>query len=85
MLLLLHKKKQLAYVDLNLNANSLGIDWSKDTRDDGDHLNYYGAKKVSAYTGTYLCSYTDLTDHRKETPYASWNEELKNHLALTGQ
>ena len=42
------------YVDLNLVHTDLGIDWDKDTFDAGDHLNVYGAVKVSRYVGEYL-------------------------------
>lgn len=79
------EKNQLPYVDLNLNNQQLGIDWSKDTRDKGNHLNFYGAKKVTDYMGTYLSEHTNLSDHRKEKLYVSWNKELKKYLAITEQ
>lgn len=78
-------EKQLTYIDLNLDIDTLGIDWAKDSRDDGDHLNYFGAKKVSDYMGKFLSDHTDLTDHRKEERFAGWNKELNNYLKLTEQ
>ena len=44
----------IKYNDLNLIYKDLGIDFEKDTADGGDHLNIYGAKKVSKYLGDYL-------------------------------
>lgn len=76
------KKNALPYIDLNLHTAKLGIDWSRDTRDRGNHLNYYGAKKVSDYMGLYLSTHTDLTDHRKQKQYLSWNKALKKYLTL---
>ncbi len=57
-------KEGIPYIDLNLQAEEIGLDWTKDTRDRGDHLNYYGAEKVSAYLGGYLKEGYSLTDHR---------------------
>lgn len=79
------QKNHLLYIDLNLKNDILGIDWYKDTRDRGNHLNFYGAKKVSGYMGTYLSQHMNLTDHRKEKLYKAWNKELKRYLRLTKQ
>ena len=79
------KKNHLLYIDLNLKNDILGIDWYKDTRDGGNHLNFYGAKKVSDYMGTYLSEHMNLSDHSKDKLYKSWNQELKRYLRLTKQ
>ena len=50
---------------------------SKDTRDMGDHLNYHGAYKVSAYLGKYLSKLKILEDHRGNDYYSSWDSALK--------
>ena len=76
-------ENHLAYLDLNLDESGAAIDWNKDTRDQGDHLNYYGAKKVSAYMGKYLFEHTKLTDHRNEQQFAGWNNEMKNYFKMT--
>lgn len=67
------KEYKLDLIDLNL-VDELGIDWSNETKDDGDHLNHSGAKKVSAYIGKYLESTKLLTDKRNDPKYKSWNK-----------
>lgn len=58
----------IAYVDLNL-GKEVDINWSKDTKDGGDHLNYRGAKKVTNYIGKYLRDNFSLTDYREVPDY----------------
>lgn len=65
----------IEYVDLNLLSDEIPIDWSVDTYDAGDHLNYTGAVKVSAYLGAYL-SQKGLADHRSDASYTAWNDAL---------
>ncbi len=67
----------LAFLDLNLKTNELGIDWNKDSLDKGDHMNYSGAQKVTAYLGEYLKMNYTLIDHRVEKSFNTWNESLK--------
>lgn len=49
----------VSYVDMNLE--SLSIDWTLDTPDAGDHLNGTGAQKASRWLGEFL-SQTGLFD-----------------------
>lgn len=77
-------KNGLSYLDLNLSLDQLLINWNTDSRDDGDHMNYYGAKKISSYLGEELSKRNLLTDHRQDPRFASWNQELDRYLALTG-
>ena len=67
----------LAYLDLNLLQDEVLIDWETDTKDGGDHMNAWGAEKVSAYLAQYLKEQYGLTDHRKEEGYADWEAALK--------
>ena len=71
----LSEKLNVEYIDLNLNVISgeIQIDWQRDTRDKGDHLNVFGAEKVSAYLGQYLRA-LGLDDHRGDEKFAPWNE-----------
>lgn len=67
------------YIDLNLMNDRIQIDWSKDTRDKGDHLNHFGAVKVSRFLSEYLKGTGLLTDHREDPAYAKWNDSLKKY------
>lgn len=73
----LAKTKNLNYIDLNI-IDDIDINWNKDFYDGGEHLNYQGAKKVSAYMGAYLQETYNLTDHRNDSSFQSWNEALMN-------
>lgn len=68
------------YVDLNLE--SLGIDWTKDTFDKGDHLNHFGSVKVTSFLADYLRDRSGLTDHRSDPAYSGWDQALKDYEAL---
>ena len=64
----------LPYIDGNLL--DLGIDWDTDTYDRGDHLNYRGAAKVTAWIGAYLRREAPgLTDRRGDPDYEIWDRD----------
>lgn len=75
----LAKEKNIEYIDLN---DELEIDWMKDTRDKGIHLNYIGAYKVSKYLGNYLKNTELLVDRRNDKKYDDWNKQLKKYNEL---
>lgn len=79
------ERNKLPLLDLNLKAEELGIDWSKDTYDKGDHLNFFGAQKVTNYIGNYLAENTKLIDHRKDEKYSFWNDIWKEYLKITNK
>ena len=64
------------FLDMNTLREEIPIDWKKDTIDRGDHMNYYGARKVTDYLGRYLAETGLLTDRRNEKAYEPWNESL---------
>lgn len=68
-----------SYLDLNTGPTKVDIDWSTETRDAGDHLNYFGAQKVSAYIGGYLSRFYNLPDHRSDAAYNAWNDSLERY------
>lgn len=63
----------ISYLDMNLLQEEIPITWTKDTRDKGDHLNHFGALKVSSYFGKYLWEQKLFEDKRKESAYEHWN------------
>ncbi len=69
-------KEKIKYFDMNTDV-SVSIDWLKDTRDKGDHLNYEGAKKTTMYIGEYLRMNYNLPDRRNEKLAGNWNKLLK--------
>ncbi len=64
------------YLDMNLMWEEIGIDWSTDTKDGGDHLNSSGAEKVSIFLAEYLEENYELPDHRNDEAYDSWNRDF---------
>lgn len=67
----------LTYLDLNL-IDEVVIDWQRDTYDNGDHLNYYGASKVTKYLGDYLKNTGLFVDKRSLSEYNHWNDALES-------
>lgn len=75
----LAEKYKVKFIDLNMD-DSIGIDWTQDTYDKGDHLNYSGAEKVTNFLGAYLDKRYDLPDHRGDKEYASWEKSVEKYL-----
>jgi len=69
------KKNSLDWLDMNLLLKEVGINWKTDSLDEGDHLNFSGAEKVTKYLGDYLSEKYDLPDHRGDPAFASWAKE----------
>ena len=66
------------YIDMNTESADVGIDWSRDTRDKGNHLNFYGAVKVTDWLGNYFKESGLLEDHRGNESYAeAWNGDIE--------
>lgn len=72
-------EKGYKYLDLNMKLDEVGIDWSTDSLDGGDHLNFRGAIKCSDYLSTYLSEQYTLPDHRGEDAYAGWDKLYKRY------
>ena len=69
------KKYNLEFI--NLNIENIGIDWIKDTKDRGAHLNNSGSKKVSLFLGNYLKNTNLVIDHRNDPYYKEWHTAYK--------
>ncbi|WP_159648316.1 hypothetical protein [Erysipelothrix aquatica] len=72
-------KNGLQYLDLNLLSSDLNIDWSKDTYDAGDHLNFFGAKKVSEFISESLENNSALKSNGMDIDRDLWMSEMKTY------
>ncbi len=84
-------KNGLDYFDMNVDAevasdadkkwnkSRVSIDWAHDTRDGGDHLNYYGAMKSTAALGEWLETNCDIPDRRGDEAYSDWKRDLEKY------
>ena len=77
----LAKEQNIPYLDLNLKAKELGMDWNRDSFDGGDHLNDAGSWKVSMYLTRYLKT-LHLPDHREDPAYSDWNDNAQSFLKI---
>lgn len=75
----LAKELGVEYLDMNLLNNEINIDWKKDSRDKGDHLNYTGSLKTTKFLGEYL-NKKGLPDHRADEKYESWNKYYNKYI-----
>lgn len=74
-------KLGVKFLDLNMELDGT-IKWKKDTADKGEHLNYRGALKTSAYLGEYLHDNYELPDHRGDEAYSKgWDADYKTYAA----
>lgn len=67
------------FLDLNVKNPGFSFDWKADTRDGGTHLNYWGAKDVTLYIGSYLHSHYTIPDHAKDPAYQEWNSDYTKY------
>lgn len=76
------KEYGIEFIDFNLpeNQEKIQFDWMKDTADIGNHLNIYGAEKVSKYIGKVLSEKYNLENHKNDEGISSdWNEVTKRY------
>ena len=72
------KENGIKFTDLNLNYKDFKLDFKEDTCDEGDHLNVYGATKVSNYLGKYINDNYKFDKH-DEKLIARWNKDLETY------
>ncbi len=77
------EEEGIEFIDLNEKKDEIQIDWSKETADKGDHVNYPGAKKVTKYLGEWLNKKNILENHKEDINYNFWKEDL-NIIISTG-
>ncbi len=75
----------LDYIDMNVLRDEIPIDWQTETADRGDHVNYSGALKVTAYLGKYINDLGIFEDKRQLEEYDSWNTAVSNFESSTGE
>ncbi|MDO4475573.1 MAG: hypothetical protein Q4B59_02165 [Lachnospiraceae bacterium] len=75
------REMDVEYIDFNAPGmrEQVGIDWTTDSLDGGDHLNHTGAKKITAYLREYLRE-EHLPDRRGDGRYVSWEEAGRAYL-----
>ncbi|MCR5527516.1 MAG: RICIN domain-containing protein [Lachnospiraceae bacterium] len=69
----------LELVDLTGEENPAGINWDKDSFDNGKHLNYYGMVKTSKYFAGYLSKNWDFESHKGQSGYELWDNDLEEY------
>ena len=68
--------RELGIPYLDANEENLDINWTLDTLDRGEHLNYRGAAKVTAWLGEYLRrEVPGLTDRRGNPDHSAWDRD----------
>ena len=67
---------QIDYIDFNLQIDNFDFDYQNYFRDNGNHLNIYGAQEVSDYLGNYLKSHYKFNTHKQKVIKA-WDKNLK--------
>ena len=77
------KENNLKFIDFNLVLDEMSFDWLKDSSDGGDHLNLYGATKVTDYFVKYLNDNYDFKSHKNDKNYTLWNEQLEKYKEIT--
>lgn len=73
------------YIDMNVLRKEIPINWKTDTKDNGDHLNYTGAIKASAYLGKYLNTLGLFRDKRNDPEYKQWHSACEEFSKDTGK
>ena len=71
------EEQDIEFLDLNVFKDIINIDWKHDSKDGGDHLNYYGAIKVTDYLEDYFKDMNIFEDHRNDEYYSGWDDCLE--------
>lgn len=61
----LAEKHEVPFIDMNIPSEEYCVNLKTDFRDNGNHLNSFGAEKATEYIGSYVKkNYSDLLDNR---------------------
>lgn len=67
-------ENEIQFINFNRMYDELDIDFSSDYAENL-HMNFSGTKKYSSYLGQYIVNNYDITDHRGDIRYASWERD----------
>lgn len=74
------QKYDLLYLNMIEQSEKIGIDYTTDTFDYGQHLNVDGAEKLSKYLGKILKEKFNVTDYRNNTEYQkTWDKLIEQY------
>lgn len=69
------ESRKLKFLDLNLYTEEIGIDFDYSFRDNGNHLNYFGAQAVTSWLGDYISNHYSIESRKYKKGYSHWNED----------
>ena len=71
----------IPYLDFNA-LEDYKINYKKDFRDKGNHMNYYGARKITNYVGNFINeNYSDIIeDKRENADYSFWYDDKEEFI-----
>jgi len=69
----------LNYFDLNLDCSQWDLDWTKDSRDAGQHLNVFGAVKLTDHFGSLIKDEYSLKPQRNKAIHNSWKVDSQKY------
>ena len=72
-------QNNIPFLDMNIDRDKFEFDWTKDTRDGGNHLNNCGARKATLFIGDYLNRNYKLTDHRSDNNFSLWHQDFNDY------
>lgn len=74
-------KINVPFIDLNIKNIDYKIDFARDFRDKGNHMNVHGAERATAYVGNFLNeNYSQLlTDKRIDKNFAHWKQVVEHY------
>ena len=70
-------ERKVPYLDLNLHYEEMGISMTNCFRDEGNHLNYEGAKGVTLYLGEYIKNNYSFESLKGVENYSQWDKDLE--------
>lgn len=70
------------YLDFN-TLDDYTIEYDREFRDKGIHVNYYGSSKITTYIGNYIAQNHQqlIEDKRDNADFSSWNDDRDKFIA----